>query len=362
MTVISFSVVVTLVILWHPLMHALPRELDDGRTGVRLKSGVRMFRTEVEKLHNPRSFVVCVLLLLLFATSAWAVDPTRHISQNAHTAWRIQDGVFSGAPNAISQTTDGYLWIGTQAGLLRFDGVRFAPWTPPDGKHLPSSNITSLLGARDGSLWIGMEGGLSHWDNRDLTNYLIEPTRINSIIEDRRGTVWFVRTQASDAAGGLCQIIGTGLRCFGKTDGIPDSGGGGASTLVEDTLGNLWIGGNTEVIRWKPGSSGTYTSRELKSKEGIDGVTGLAANPDGSLWVGMALAGRGLGLQQLVQGAWRPFVTPELDGSTLLVQALFLDRENALWIGTAKQGGPRRLRVLIVSVTFESLAFQPARD
>jgi len=70
----------------------------------------------------------------------------------------------------------------------------------------------------------------------------------------------------------------------------------------------------------------------------MDGVTSLVANSDGSLWVGIALAGRGLGLQQLAQGAWKPFVVPGLDGSTLGVQALFLDHENALWIGTYKQG------------------------
>jgi len=231
---------------------------------------------------------------------------------------------------------DGYLWIGTQAGLLRFDGVRFVPWTPPDGKHLPSSNVTSLLGARDGSLWIGMEGGLSHWDNRELTNYLIEPERINSIIEDHSGTVWFVRSRGSDAAGGLCQIIGTGMRCYGKADGLP--GSDVATTLVEDSLGNLWVGSDTAVVRWKPDSSTTYSPRGLKSRQGLDGVQGLAANPDGSLWVGMIFAGRGLGLQQLAQRTWKPFVVPGLDGSTLEVQALFLDRENALWIGTVKQG------------------------
>jgi hypothetical protein len=91
MTVFSFNVVVALLILWRPLMHVLPREIDHGRTRVHLKSGVRIFRTEVEKLHLPRSFAVCVLLLLVFETSVLAVDPTRHISQYAHTAWRIQD-------------------------------------------------------------------------------------------------------------------------------------------------------------------------------------------------------------------------------------------------------------------------------
>ncbi len=275
------------------------------------------------------------LLLFLFAVkSVWAVDPSRHISQYAHTAWRIQDGVLSGTANAISQTTDGYLWIGTEAGLVRFDGVRFVPWSSPDGKHLPSSNVTSLLGARDGSLWIGMEGGLSHWDNQHLTNYLVKPERINSIIEDRSGTVWFVRSRGSDMDGGLCQIIGTSTRCFGKADGGP--GADLASSLVEDTLGNLWIGASSTFVRWKPGSSTTFTVKELKSRQGVSGVRDVLPNNDGSQWVGMDLPGKGL--QQLFQGVWKPFVTRELDGRKLEVQVLFRDRENALWIATLSQG------------------------
>jgi signal transduction histidine kinase/ligand-binding sensor domain-containing protein len=281
----------------------------------------------------PRHFLS--LLFFLFAVRlAWAVNPSLHISQYAHTAWRIQDGIFSGAPNAITQTTDGYLWIGTKAGLFRFDGVRFVPWTSPDGKHLPSSNVTSLLGARDGSLWIGMEGGLSRWDKRDLIDYEIKPERINAMIEDHNGTVWLVRALGGNVEGGLCQVIGPGLRCYGKADGIP--GSAGASSLVEDTLGNLWIGTDTAVVRWRPGSSSTYIPKGLNS--GLDGVNGLAANPDGSVWVGMDIAGPGLGLQQLSQGAWKPFANSELDGTTLKVQALFVDRENALWIGTATKG------------------------
>ena len=285
-----------------------------------------------------RLFPICFLLFFFATNSGWAVDPSRHISQYAHTAWRIQEGDLKGAPNAISQTTDGYLWIGTQAGLMRFDGGQFVPWTPPVGQHLPSSNITALLGARDGSLWIGMEGGLSRWDKGILTNYLIKPDRINSIIEDRKGTVWFVRTRASDAAGGLCQVVDAGVRCQGKVDGVPDSEGSGAAALVEDTQGNLWIGSDTQVVLRKSGLSRMFRLKEMKSKEGTDGVTGLAANPDGTLWVGTAVAGRSLGLQQLEQGVWRSFVTPALDGSTLEVQNLFMDRQKSLWVGTYKQG------------------------
>ena len=294
------------------------------------------FATKTRKLNIPRSFPACLLLSFFAVSSVWAVDPSRRISQYAHTAWRIQDGVFSGSPNAIAQTADGYLWIGTQSGLLRFDGIRFVSWTPQNRKHLPSSHITSLLGARDGSLWIGMEGGLSRWDNRNLTNYLVKPEQINSIIEDRNGTVWFVRSRGADSDGGLCQIMGTGMRCYGKKDGLP--GADLAASLVEDSVGNFWIASSSTLVRWRPGSSSTFTSKELKSKEGVAGVSAAVPDPDGSVWVGMDFAGRGRGLQQLVQGRWKPFVTPELDGSTLEVQSLFRDRENALWVATLRQG------------------------
>ncbi len=303
----------------------------------RLENQRADFMTKTKKLNVPRSLPLSLLLAFFAVNSVWAVNPSLHISQYGHTVWRVQDGVFNGAPNAITQTTDGYIWIGTQDGLLRFDGVRFVSWTPPDGKHLPSSDITSLLGAHDGSLWIGMEGGLSRWDDRDLTNYVVKPERINSIIEDRNGTVWFVRSRLSEASeGGLCQIIGTGVRCYGKANGM--SGSDGAASLVEDSLGSLWIGSDTAVVRWKPGSSDTFLLTELKSKQGIDGAKSLAANPDGSIWVGIDLAGRGLGLQQIVQGARKSFAIPELDGSTLQVFGLFLDHENALWIGTQNHG------------------------
>jgi len=110
--------------------------------------------SDLAKLNIPRLLLFC--LVFLFATRlVSALDTSRQISQYGHTAWRIVDGVFAGTPNAIAQTTDGYLWIGTQTGLTRFDGVRFVSWRPPEGNELPSSRIISLLGTRDGSLWIG---------------------------------------------------------------------------------------------------------------------------------------------------------------------------------------------------------------
>jgi ligand-binding sensor domain-containing protein len=152
-------------------------------------------------------------LFFFTISSVGALDTSRQISQYGHTAWRIEDGVFDGSPNVLGQTSDGYLWIGTQAGLMRFDGVRFVSWQPPQGIELPSSRINSLLGARDGSLWIGTSMGLARWRNGNLTNYKDATGSIMAILEDRTGAIWIARANLSDTNGPLCKVTDTGLRC-----------------------------------------------------------------------------------------------------------------------------------------------------
>ncbi|HEY6769597.1 MAG TPA: two-component regulator propeller domain-containing protein, partial [Candidatus Sulfotelmatobacter sp.] len=264
-----------------------------------------------------------------------ALDTSRQITQYGHTAWRVEDGVFAGSPNVIAQTTDGYLWIGTQAGLTRFDGVRFVSWRPPEGKELPSSRINSLLGARDGSLWIGTAMGLARWRNGQLTNYRNPAGSIMAILEDRAGAIWIARANISDTKGPLCKVIDTGLRCYGKDDGVAVPY---AVALANDSLGNVWLAGGLMVSRWQPSSADTYVSAGLDPAEIFNGVSALADRPDGFLWVGLVHSGKGGGLRQLAQGTWKPFVTPEFDGSTLEVTALLLDRDRSLWVGTLNQG------------------------
>ena len=133
---------------------------------------------------------LCVLFASFATNLARAVDPNNHISQYAHTAWRVQDGIFEGTPRVLAQTADGYLWIGTMSGLFRFDGVRFVPWAPPAGEKLPSQRINSLLGGTDGSLWIGTAVGLSRWQNNHLTNYEDQRGVVTAIVEDTDSTIW----------------------------------------------------------------------------------------------------------------------------------------------------------------------------
>lgn len=107
--------------------------------------------------------------LLACCNIASALNPSLDINQYAHKAWTIRDGFFKGIINAIAQTPDGYLWLGTEFGLLRFDGVRAVPWQPPDGEQLLSNFISDLLVAHDGTLWIGTLSGLASWRNSTFT-------------------------------------------------------------------------------------------------------------------------------------------------------------------------------------------------
>src|SRR5215469_6293608 len=105
--------------------------------------------------HRRGRCAVALGWLLTVSQCAFALDPALDISQYAHTAWKLREGFTKGNIYSIAQTQDGYLWLGTEYGLLRFDGIRNVAWQPPQGQQLPFSRIGSLLAARDGTLWIG---------------------------------------------------------------------------------------------------------------------------------------------------------------------------------------------------------------
>jgi signal transduction histidine kinase/ligand-binding sensor domain-containing protein len=274
-----------------------------------------------------------LFLLFVLAATAWAVDPSSRISQYGHTAWRIQDGVVSN-PGAITQTTDGYIWIRMASGLMRFDGVRFTPWTIPKGQSLPGSGISYLLGGRDGSLWIGTYDGLSRLKDGKLLNYTTTPHSpgISAIIEDHTGAIWLTRYRINDGKGSLCQVVGDALRCYGDKEGNPGRHGLG---LAEDSAGNIWFGCKM-LCRWAPGSSSVYFREQLKNQS--MGVMRVAAGPSGSMWAALDGTGPGLGVRYYSNGKWASYVVPGFDGSTVRSQFLFVDRNQTLWVGTQSQG------------------------
>src|SRR5690349_10112617 len=102
-----------------------------------------------------RVLIILACAALLWGRSTRALDTTLDVSQYAHTAWKNREGFAKGTVHQMVQTPDGYLWVATEDGLLRFDGVRTVAWQPPQGDRLPSNDIRSLAADSDGTLWIG---------------------------------------------------------------------------------------------------------------------------------------------------------------------------------------------------------------
>ena len=300
--------------------------------------------------------------MLMAGDCAFALNPALDVSQYAHTAWKVRDGFVKGSILSIAQTPDGYLWVGTAFGLSRFDGVRNVPWKPPANQYLPSTVITRLVAARDGTLWIGTLNGLASWKNGKLTRYAeLGASAIFALVEDREGSIWAGSSGPPD--GKLCEIRNGSVRYHPEMGGVSH----GVFGLHEDATGNLWVGLETGVWRWRPGPPDFYAvpgllnDRMQGMTDGEDGAlliatTGAvmrladgkaevvyrfpAARPgfrvlrmlrdhDGGLWVGPA----GRGIIHIHQG--RTDVFSQLDGlSGDDIYDLFEDREGNIWVGT----------------------------
>ena len=290
----------------------------------------------------PTSLKVASLSLLWFmqllsALPANALNPNLQMTQYAHSAWRLQEGTLPVAPAVLEQTRDGYMWLASADGLMRFDGVRFSPWQPKHGQQLPSDYIHSLLADRDGSLWIGTGIGIAHLSSGDITTYPQVDGVVETIIQDHDGNIWFTRAQFKPGTTPwpLCEVQAKSLRCFGVKEGLPLPY---ADALAEDSQGFLLVGSDTTLMRWKAGTSQRVAPAGLAGTTGQYGLSSVLVDSDGSTWVGMYRAGNGLGLQHVVGGKWTPIKLPEFDSSTIAVTSLFKDREGSLWIGTLNKG------------------------
>jgi len=292
----------------------------------------------MEKLNIPR---LVLLFLLLCVTSVSAVNPNRQITQYAHTAWRVQDGIEIGT--AVTQTADGYLWFATTNGLLRSDGEKFVPYDLPPITP-PVRDLNFLLGARDGSLWIGTRNGLARLKD-DKLQWYSDPAQhsgISVILEDPEGTIWLTRYHIPQGEGPLCRVEGNGLHCYGEADGIPVKYGLG---LARDGEGNLWFG-SSALCRWRPGSSASlYLNEVSKRPDAGDGVADVVAGPSGTIWASTEIAAPGMGVFSSSGGKWATYVVPGFDGSKVGSHTLFMDREHSLWIGTMMDGLYRMGRV-----------------
>ncbi len=282
-------------------------------------------------------------LLSIFATLSTlaqpplALNPGSRISQYGHTVWRVQDGALSGSPTAFAQTSDGYIWIGTQSGLYRFDGLNFLAWSPPDGQRYPSgiASISFLYAAKDGSLWIGAAAGLAHWANEKFTSISAPNAKVDAITGDRDGKIWITRSHMRTFTGPICRVLADSEQCYGESAGIQTASAGSIAT---DLQGRFWIGANGTLIEWQGKLIGEYLLPGASVSDASRVIEGVAVDAQGTVWAGVDQTGPGDGLLRFSNGRWSSYAAPNFNGAKVPVSTLFIDRDHCLWVGTVNQG------------------------
>lgn len=279
------------------------------------------------------------LLLVLFgaAFSALALDPDRAVNQYGLAVWTADQGLPQNSVAALLQDRQGYLWVGTQEGLARFDGQTFVVFDKRREPLLTSSSVLCLLEGRDGTLWVGLEaGGLLGRRNgrffRPEAEGPLAHESANALWEDPQGTLWVGTDE-----GRLYTCRGDRI-CPQATPGL---GGTCIYALAGDGEGRLWAGTNEEVARLEEGVFQTVLQRGktpdwfytlLPGKEGV--------------WIGSYL-----GLHRWEKGAIRHWGEGAgLPGSTVYT-LLFEKGSFTLWLGTSR--GLARFREGVFEVLYE---------
>ena len=273
----------------------------------------------------PRRLVLA--FLLAGAARLEGEAPSKPLAQATLDVWGPGQGLPQSTVQAIAQTPDGYLWVGTQEGLARFDGAQFTVFDRRSTTALTANAVLSLLVDPEGTLWVGTNGGgLLRMRGEHLEaigpDQGLTGRKVQALARDGRGTIWV----GTDDEGLFRLDGGSFRRVLAEEGGRPLL----VRTLCVDRAGVLWAGTTgSGVTRFEPGGPRRFTSREGLPN---DSVYALAAHPGGGVWAGTA----GGGLARIVDGRVSTAESPRLP--TGQVSALLLDRDENLWVGTWGRG------------------------
>ena len=313
-----------------------------------------------------------ICAMLLAAGGLWPVfglNPNKALTQYSNTVWTERQGLPQDTVRAIAQTTDGYLWLGTDEGLARFDGYEFVTFSKARGE-LPSNSITALEAGSAGSLWIGTPSGLTYYKDGQFKSYLqkdgLADNSVSSLFVDHAGVLWVV------AGGSLSRFEGGKFTTFVHERDLPLRNVWG---VAEDAQGNFYVVGAFQVLRLENGRFVTVVGREefpqgalpkgvlpdhagnlwiwgigvlmrrtpdgtltrYGTAQGVPGnLNAFREDRDGNLWIGYEG-----GLGRMEGGQFRAR-TAQSDGDIEPVNAMFEDREGDLWVG--RGDGAERLR------------------
>lgn len=279
-------------------------------------------------LHMKHKSVAFFIVFQLFVFQLWALNPQKPVDQYLLDQWERSAGFPSDTVYAIVQTGDGYLWIATSEGLVKFDGIKFSP-VPLTGKVETAAKETVLITLfvdREGTLWIGSDIGLTSYNYRTGRFKTFTPAdgltgdRIRRIKDDMNGNLWitFISSYANRFSNGK-------FFAFNKSHGLA---GKKIDAIVEDRNGNLLFGSRENgVFIYK---SGRFFPHSLPGVNKSHTITSMLEDSKGDLWIGTTN-----GLLQVTDEGYRMYKTGAgLAGN--FVTSILEDSDRNIWVGTTK--------------------------
>jgi ligand-binding sensor domain-containing protein/signal transduction histidine kinase len=314
------------------------------------------------KRHLRQGFAAGIFLLLAVLSSqpAFGLDPNRTLTQYVHRIWQTQQGLPGGAILEVFQTHNGYLWLATQTGLVRFDGVGFTPvedvfpgapanlWVrnaleddqgalwlssndtgvfrlTPGGvtqyttkQGLPSNIVQCLIPARDGAMWACTETGLARMDVRKGAVQQLSSENVRAACQDASGKLW------TGGDGPLLTVWDGSSFTPRPLQGLRPTTSVRAMTCAGDTV---WVGTSDGLVRVRGNEQRLYTD-----KNGLadNFVFSLAPGSNGTLWIGTRSGFSRL--REEILESFRPSEGLSQSNAT----AIYEDSEGNLWVGTKR--------------------------
>jgi signal transduction histidine kinase/ligand-binding sensor domain-containing protein/DNA-binding response OmpR family regulator len=333
------------------------------------------------KEHSHFTFVLIFIWGIFFTySSTEALDPQKAITQYKLDTWQRERGLDHRSVVSICQTSDGYLWLGTFSGLVRFDGIRFKTYNTGNTKQLPDNFIWTILEDHQRNLWIGTKGGLSCYSDGKFKAY--PPPEFP---DDEILTMTLCRTKGlwiGTLNKGLFHFKNNQTIHYGDKEGLTCKL---IRTIHEDEDGTLWVGTPDGLFISRPSNPRKFTKYQGKNGPFSKNSYALLRTTAGELWIGC-----GDGLYLLKDNGFKHYAinlpNPEIirlyedsdynlwactDGSGFIrvkengietlpsnhrlasdyIYAIFEDREKNLWLGSEGEGLHRLHDTLFTPIT-----------
>jgi signal transduction histidine kinase/ligand-binding sensor domain-containing protein len=282
-------------------------------------------------------------LVLLLAFLGWAIPVCGNPALTyLHKIWRTEEGLQNPVVRTLIQSRSGYLFLATDEGVCRFDGVQFRDIERKTSTDKVERWMVALSETSDGSLWYSsVNGGLCRVLDGSTTRYTtnngLPRDYVLCAYEDSKGNLW------AGTAAGLARFDGTKFISYTNNPDLPIEA---VRTVAEDSSGTLWIGMPNGLFFLKENKFGTFPADQLVSAS----VMSLCVGRDKSLWVGTAG-----GLTHLVEGTSIHYTTEQgLAHNT--VRSVYETRGGDIFVAT--HGGVQKL----VNGRFEDLVLRQITD